>query len=235
MDNAQLKEIFPSLSTALIADACLRLKIPLRVAASGIRPLVPDARLAGRVLPARHRGSVDVFLEAMRKATPGDVLVIDNEGRTDEGCIGDLTALEARANGLAGLVVRGLHRDTSDLLRLAIPIFSYGSCPAGPRRLDPRGPSDLSSAQWDGFTVDHTDAVFADCDGVLFVPRNRLEDVLKIGKSMSTVEREQAKRVQAGLRLSQQLDLDGYLARRKSDPSYTFRKHLKERGGAIEE
>ena len=235
MDNAQLKGTFHGLSTALIADACLRLKIPLRVAASGIRPLAPDARLAGRVLPARHRGSVDVFLEAMRKATPGDVLVIDNEGRTDEGCIGDLTALEARANGLAGLVVRGLHRDTSELVRLAIPIFSYGSCPAGPRRLDPRGPLDLSSAQWDGFTVDQTDAVFADYDGVLFVSWNKLKDLLKIAKSISRVEREQAEKIQAGLKLSQQLDLDGYLARRKSDTSYTFRKHLKERGGAIEE
>ena len=37
----------------------------------------------------------------MQAAHSGDVLVIDNGGLTDEGCIGDLTALEARASGLA--------------------------------------------------------------------------------------------------------------------------------------
>jgi 4-hydroxy-4-methyl-2-oxoglutarate aldolase len=235
VDNKRLKQAFSSLSTALVADACLRLKIPLRVGASGIHPITAGMRLAGRVLPARHRGSVDIFLEVMKNATLGDVLVIDNEGRTDEGCIGDLTALEARASGVAGLVVRGLHRDTSELVRLNIPVFSYGSCPAGPRRLDQRGPLDLLSAEWNGFSVDHSDAVFADDDGVLFVPWNKLEDILKIATSISRVEREQSEKIQTGRKLSEQLDFDEYLARRKSDPSYTLRKHLKERGGAIEE
>src|SRR3989442_14457545 len=96
-----------------------------------------------------------------------DVLVVDNDGRSDESCVGDLTVLEARAVGVAGLVVRGYHRDTNELVRLGIPVFSYGSYPAGPRRLDQRGPLDLSSAQWDGFTVDGDDVVFADDDGVL--------------------------------------------------------------------
>jgi regulator of RNase E activity RraA len=189
----------------------------------------------GRVLPARHRGSVDVFLEAMNAATPGDVLVIDNDGRVDEGCIGDLTALEARAGKLTGLVVRGLHRDNSELVRLGFPVLSYGTCPSGPRRLDQRGPLDLSSTQWDGFTADKSDAVFADDDGVLFVQWNRLEDVLKVAKSISRVEREQAEKIKTGEKLSQQLGFDEYLAKRKTDSSYTFRKHLRERGGAIEE
>src|SRR4029077_3311863 len=145
MDNGLLKDIFASLSTALVADACLRLKIPLRIAKSGIHPLAHEMRVAGRVLPARHRGSVDVFLEAMKKAHPGDVLVVDNEERIDEACVGDLTVMEAQAWGLGGLVVRGYHRDTNELLRLGFPVFSYGSFSAGPRRLDSRGPLDLSS------------------------------------------------------------------------------------------
>ncbi len=235
MDNRSLENAFSNLSTPLIADACVRLQVPLRVAPSGIRPLVPDMRVAGRVLPARHRGSVDVFLEAVKKALPGDVLVVDNDGRSDESCVGDLTVMEARAWGVAGLVVRGYHRDTNELVRLGFPVFSYGSCPAGPRRLDQRGSLDLSSAQWDGFTVDGNDVVFADDDGVLFVSLGTIEEVLEVAKSIWKVERAQAENIQAGKKLSEQLDFDGYLAKRNSDPSYTLRRHLRERGGAVEE
>jgi len=235
MTNRLLESAFANLSTALIADACVRSQVPLRIAPSGIHPLVPEMRVAGRALPSRHRGSVDVFLEAMKKASSGDVLVVDNDGRSDESCVGDLTVLEARAWGVAGLVVRGYHRDTNELVRLGIPVFSYGSYPAGPRRLDQRGPLDLSSAQWDGFTVDGDDVVFADDDGVLFVPSRRIEDVLKVAKSIWKVERQQAETIKAGKKLSEQLDFDGFLARRSSDPSYTFRRHLRERGGAVEE
>jgi 4-hydroxy-4-methyl-2-oxoglutarate aldolase len=226
---------FSNLSTPLIADACIRVKIPLRVAPPEIGPLVQGMRIAGRVLPARHRGSVDVFLEAMRNALPGDVLVVDNEGRSDESCVGDLTVLEAREWGLAGLVVRGYHRDTDELVRIGFPVFSYGSYPVGPRRLDPRTPTDLSSAQWDDFAVDSNDLVFADNDGVLFVPSNTIEKVLEAARTIWRVERQQAETVRAGKRLSEQLDFDSYLAKRDSDPSYTLRKHLRERGGAVEE
>lgn len=36
------------------------------------------------------------FLEALEGADDGDVLVVDNGGRLDESCVGDLVALEAR-------------------------------------------------------------------------------------------------------------------------------------------
>ena len=235
ISNRSLSAEFSSLSTPLIADACLRVKVPLRVASSVIRPLVRGMRVAGRVLPARHRGSVDVFLEAMQKALPGDVLVIDNEGRIDESCVGDLTVLEARAWSLAGLVVRGYHRDTDELVKIGFPVFSYGSHPAGPRRLDQRAREDLSSVQWDDFSVNSNDVVFADDDGVLFVQSGAVEKVLEAAKAILKVERRQAELIQTGKKLSVQLDFDSYLTKRNSDPSYTLRRHLRERGGAVEE
>jgi hypothetical protein len=48
-------------------------------------------------------------------------------------------------------------------------------------------------------------------------------------------ERRQASEVRAGRTLREQLRFDEYIARRRSDPSYTFRVHLREIGGAIEE
>jgi 4-hydroxy-4-methyl-2-oxoglutarate aldolase len=78
MNNQNLHKKFLELSTPLIADACLCLKIPLRLAPSGIRPLAMESHIAGQVLPVRHYGSVDVFLEAMGSAWQGDILAIDN-------------------------------------------------------------------------------------------------------------------------------------------------------------
>ena len=62
MNNPQINERFSALSTPLIADACLRLGIPLQLAPPGIRSLAIESHIAGRVLPVRHYGSVDIFL-----------------------------------------------------------------------------------------------------------------------------------------------------------------------------
>ena len=102
------------LTTPALADACMRLGVDVRSAPPGLRQLLPGTKAAGPVIPVRHAGSVDVFFEAYEQSRGGEVLVIDNEGRTDEGCIGDLTVIEAREAGLKGVVVWGCHRDTDD-------------------------------------------------------------------------------------------------------------------------
>ena len=235
MNNEALSEKFSVLSTPLLADASLRLKQPLRIALPGIRPVLAGSRLAGRVLPARHYGSVDVFLEAMESANLGDVLVIDNGGRTDEGCIGDLTALEARASGVAGLVVWGSHRDTTELREIGLPVFSYGSWPSGPQRLDSREQDALVSSRFGDFEVTREDIVFADDDGCIFIPGSAVEELLATGLAIWQTERRQAQAITAGETLRAQLGFAEYLSKRSGDPGYTFRRHLQNIHGAIEE
>ncbi|WP_238015285.1 RraA family protein [Dactylosporangium sp. AC04546] len=226
---------FDDLSTPLVADACVRNGVPLRVAPAGVAPVTAGQRLAGRVLPARHYGSVDVFLEAFGGARPGDVLVVDNGGRTDEACVGDLTVLEAAAAGVAGLVVWGLHRDTPELVAIGVPVFSYGTLPAGPVRVDEREPEALSSARFGPHLVSAADLVLADDDGVVFVAESDADVVLRAARAIRDTERGQARRIAAGETLRDQTDFAGYLARRTADPGYTFRRHLRAVGGAVEE
>lgn len=227
--------IFSQWSTPLIADACMRLKLPLRIAPAGLRPVVPGLRAHGAVRPVRHYGSVDVFLEAVQASAPGEVLVIDNGGRTDESCIGDLTVLEARAGGLAGVVLWGLHRDTPELLAIDLPVFSYGSYPGGPQRLDPRDADVFTAARFGGFAVTADDFVFADDDGAVFVPKAALADIARVAHGLWETERAQADAVRGGRMLSEQLHLADYVEKRRANPALTFRQHLRGIRGAIEE
>ena len=80
MDHHALGRRFAALTTAHLADACIRAQVQVRCAPALLRAVEPGSRLAGRVCPAKHAGSVDVFLEAIETAAPGDVLVADNGG-----------------------------------------------------------------------------------------------------------------------------------------------------------
>lgn len=221
-------------TTPFIADACAVLQRPIRVGPPGLRPLIEGTRVAGPVCPAHHAGSVDVFLEAIAAAKRGDVLVIDNVGRLDEGCIGDLVAGEAHVAGLAGIIVWGAHRDTDAIRAIGIPVWSLGTCPAGPQELRTRSVHALEAASMGRVTLTKEDVVFADIDGVVVVAAADLESVVAAARQIATQEQDQADKLLAGTRLWDQLRVGEFTARRKDNPNYTFRAHIKGLGGAIE-
>ena len=206
--------------------------------AVGLVAVIPGVLVAGRALPVRHVGSVDVFLEALERAgdgARGRVLVIDNGGRLDEGCIGDLLTLECAAAGIAAIVVWGLHRDTTELRRIGLPVFSLGTLPAGPRREDPRPADAFDRATLADIVVTADDTVFVDDDGLVAVAAADLDGVVATAGEIVATERGQAVRARAGTSLREQFGFADYLAARATDPTMTFRRHLRERRASIEE
>ncbi|WP_329003577.1 RraA family protein [Kribbella sp. NBC_00709] len=225
-------ERFAELTTAHVADACVRAGVPVRTVSL---TAVVGERIAGRVLPAQHVGSVDVFLEAFESAAEGDVLVVDNGGRRDEACVGDMVALEAAAAGIVGIVIWGLHRDTVDITAIGLPVFSLGALPTGPLRLDPLPDDALPKATIGEWTVTREDVVLADEDGAIFVPADRLEELFGLAESIRDTEHRQADEIRGGRSLREQVRFPEYLAKRVADPTLTFRQHLRAVRGAIEE
>lgn len=222
-----------TLATAPVADAALRLGVPLGFVSPELHALLPGRLVAGPAAPVTHLGSVDVILEAIDDAEPGAVLVVDNGGRRNEACVGDLLALEAHEAGITAIVIWGLHRDTAQLRDIGIPIFSLGATPSGPRRVPPAGPA-MRSATLDGIQVVPGDVIVGDDDGLLVVPADAWSRVAEVAAGIQRTEHAQAEGMAGGASLREQLGFADYRERQRADPTYSLRRHLAERGGAIE-
>jgi 4-hydroxy-4-methyl-2-oxoglutarate aldolase len=223
-----LIEHLNKLTTPYLADGCLRAGVPVRLAPASVRPLAGNMECRGRARPVRHVGSIDVFFEALEKATPGEILVVDNGGRLDEACIGDIVLLEAKAAGIAGFVIWGLHRDSRELTEIGFPVFSLGALPTGPQRLHVRPPDVFSRAVIGQHSVTSADFVVADANGVIFLPDSRLHDIVAAAVGYRETEARQLKAMREGRSYRAQTRFSAYLSRREREPSYGFRQHLKD-------
>jgi regulator of RNase E activity RraA len=76
--------------------------------------------------------------------------------------------------------------------------------------------------------------VFADDDGLVVTAAADVDRIVATAQDIARREGAQAVRLLEGELLRSQLDLQGYLTKRKADPSHTFRDHLRSFGGAIE-
>lgn len=226
--NTLLMQQLQGLSGPHLADGCLRSGVPIRFAPFDVKAIAPGMECRGRALPVRHVGSIDVFFEALELAQPGDVMVIDNGGRTDEACIGDIVLLEAKAAGIAGFVIWGLHRDAKELREIGFPVFSMGACPTGPQRLHVRPPDLLQRANIGQHAITTSDIVVAEANGVLFLPSDHLGQIVDAATAYRETEARQLKAMRDGRSYREQTRFAQYLARRAANPGYGFRQHLKD-------
>jgi regulator of RNase E activity RraA len=108
---------------------------------------------------------------------PGDVVVIDAGGSSQNAVLGDLISTKARHRGAAGFVVDGFVRDLPNIKELDLPVFARGTTPIGPLH---RGPGEINCPVCcGGVVVNAGDLVVGDSMGVVIVPREIATELLE--------------------------------------------------------
>jgi len=114
---------------------------------------------------------------------PGDVIVIDAAGVPDCGFIGSNNSLGWLAAGAAGAVTNGGARDTDELIKQRVPVYSMGiSRGIRPGRLELE--STGKAVTVGGVFVRPGDVVVADGDGVIVVPIDKALQAAEIARAM---------------------------------------------------
>jgi regulator of RNase E activity RraA len=182
------------LHPAVVADCLDRLELRSQVLDPGIRPLYPDAKVAGYAATVRcvavdgvpasrddwYRGE----LAAVDALQPGEVMVVS----TCRGSYwGELLATAARHRGARGIVADAYTRDTLALIEMRFPTFA-----AGIHVADSLGRIDVDAVgvpvRCGGVEVAPGDLVLGDHDGVVVIPAARAEEV--VGLAEAKVEGE---------------------------------------------
>ena len=156
-----------------------------------IKPLCPGSRTLGpaltiRSVPGRDDlkplsyepgtlfpGHPDDAIEAVQ---PGDVVVLDGRGATDEGLFGDLLTLRIKRKGAAGLVCDMAVRDGPHMAEKEIPIFCLGSASPGGSVFNVDYNVPIGCA---GVLVCPGDIILGDDDGVVVIPQAMIDEVVE--------------------------------------------------------
>jgi regulator of RNase E activity RraA len=126
-------------------------------------------------------------VEMIDNAKPGDVGVIVIENGLDTAAMGDLMGTDAKARGLAGMVLDGGVRDVPDLRKMGLLVFARSITPAtAVGRFASVGRN--IPVRCAGVMVNPGDIIVAGEDGVVVVPRAKAADVLKESRRIDAQE-----------------------------------------------
>ena len=153
---------------------------------SSIKPVDNSMSLCGPAFTVRCAPRDNLMLQvAIAYAQPGDVIVVSAGEYTEAGSFGDVLANACQAKGIAGLVTDTGVRDTAELRKLGLPVFSYSVSIKGTVK-ETLGPL-AEPVLIGGELVRPGDVVRGDADGVVVVRREDLADAIRLSR-----EREEA-------------------------------------------
>ncbi|WP_223457594.1 MULTISPECIES: RraA family protein [unclassified Pseudomonas] len=210
-EDQKLVVLFEGLDTPGVSDAMDKLGIPGQCL--GVMPLdnyrtviVGPAFTVQYVPASMPAGTVGDFIEDV---SPGDVVVISNEGRTDCTVWGDIMTQYAGVRGIAGTVIDGVCRDVSKALGDGYPMFTKGRyMRTGKDRVEVLSVNEPVSVS--GTRVCARDIVVADANGVIVVPRARAAEVAERARQIEEVEGQIRSLINQGKTLKQARASLGY-------------------------
>jgi 4-hydroxy-4-methyl-2-oxoglutarate aldolase len=211
--SKQLIEGFREVSTCNVSDALD--KLGLKCGVGGIRPLYDCPKVVGPAItmriipfgpevPSGHLGA-----DALNTAEPGDVIVIDNSGRVDQNCWGEILAFAAQQQGVAGVIIDGAARDLDIIKEINFPLYARAVVPFTARGRNVQGDFNCT-VQVGGAQVRPADIIMADVNGVVVIPIERAEEVLKVSKELFDREAEMVRMLKSGIQFSEVDHKSGY-------------------------
>jgi regulator of RNase E activity RraA len=150
-----------------------------------IGPLFPQAVCAGRVrtllnAPRRtgRKNPYKLALELMDSLKPGEIAVAASNKPLEAGIMGELSATAMRARGARGCLVDGYTRDARKIIRMRFPVFARGISPIDTTDRAAVVAYDCPIV-FGGRRVTPGQIVFADLDGIVFVPPAAEKEALR--------------------------------------------------------
>jgi 4-hydroxy-4-methyl-2-oxoglutarate aldolase len=175
----------------------------------GLRPIQDGTRIAGTAVTALCWPGDNLMIHAaVEQCQAGDLLVVTATSPCTDGMFGELLATSLLARGVRGLVIEAGVRDVAELRGMGFPVWSAAVSAQGTVKETP-GAVNLP-VSIGGQIVRPGDAIIADDDGVVCVPR------AEAGQALAAAQARVAKEVQARKALADgQLGLDLYGLRDK--------------------
>lgn len=162
-----------------------------------MRPIFAGARAAGTAVTVSSQPGDNLMIHAaIEMCGPGDLLVVTTTSESTDGMFGDLLGVSCEARGVVGLVIEAGVRDTTDLTSMQFPVWSKAVSAQG--TVKATAGSVNIPVICAGAAVQPGDAVIADADGVVVVPRALVAEVARLAEKRIAKEAETRDRLRRG-------------------------------------